>query len=102
MRFTCRIAWLIYPHFCGIIIMFSQFRSAEQGLQSYNAIVLGLIVLYILLGILNDLIKSKIQITRRKLSMKTKITNIIATFIMSICNSIWTMGANFLADALLT
>lgn len=34
--------------------------------------------------------------------MKTKITNIIATFITSICNSIWTMGANFLADALLT
>lgn len=93
---------MIYPHFCGIIIMFSQFRPAEQGLQSYNAMVLGLIVLYILLGILNDFIKNKIQITRRNLSMKTKITNIIATLIMSICNSIWTMGANFLANALLT
>jgi hypothetical protein len=27
--------------------------------------------------------------------MKTKITNIIATFIMSICNSIWTRALIF-------
>lgn len=93
---------MIFPNFRGIIIMLGWFRSAEQGLQSYNAIVLGLIVLYILLGLLNDFIKNKIQITRRNLSMKTKITKIIATFTMSICNSIWTMGANFLANALLT
>ena len=70
------------------------------GSQCVAAIILVLIV-YMLIGILHDWITEVNQDNKEALPMKTKSKNLCATTIKSILNSVWTVGANLLAGALL-
>ncbi len=76
----------------------NRLRPAEQGPQIYPVIVLGSIV-YILLGLIRDAISNAANL--EGLPMKTKMKKAFVAIISSIANSIWTVGANLLAGALL-
>lgn len=75
-------------------------RPAEQGSQSNFVIVLGLIV-YILTGLVHDIIEKVCSSNKDGLSMKTKMKKAFVAITSSILNSVWTVGANLLAAALL-
>ena len=62
-------------------------------------LVLGFMV-YILIGLMYD-ICSKTVLIKEVLPMKTKVKEVFNTCSKSILYSIWTMGANLLAGALL-
>lgn len=78
----------------------NRFRPAEQGKQSYLAIVLGLIV-YILIGLAHDFLPKFFSCYKEGLSMKTKAIRALVAVSKSILSSVWTVGANLLAGALL-
>ena len=71
------------------------------GSQGFPTLVLVLIV-YILIGLICDFIKEINSNNKEELSMKTKMKKVIVTTVKSILNSVWTVGANLLAGALLT
>lgn len=64
------------------------------------SIVLALMV-FILIGLLHDLLKESCLSEKEGLLMKTKTKKIFAA-IISILNSVWTVCANLLTEALLT
>lgn len=70
------------------------------GSQALPTLVLGLIV-YILIGILCDFLKEVSTDNKEEMLMKTRTKKVVAT-VKSILNSVWTVGANLLAGALLT
>lgn len=77
-----------------------RFRLAKQGKQSdIPVLVLGLIV-YILIGLLHDIL-SNVVLIKGVLPMKTKVKEFFIVCSKSILLSIWTMSANLLAGALL-
>ena len=78
----------------------SRFRPAEQGKQSCPVIVLGLIV-YILIGLIHDFSANIFSCIKEGLPMKTKAKKVLVAVSKSILNSVWTVGANLLAGALL-
>jgi len=71
------------------------------GSQGLPIIVLGLIA-YILVGILRDYLTEVNENYKEGLPMKTKMKKVFVATVESILNSVWTMGANLLAGALLT
>ncbi len=71
------------------------------GSQGLPIIVLGLIA-YILIGILRDYLSEVDENYKEGLPMKTKMKKVFVATVKSILNSVWTMGANLLAGALLT
>lgn len=71
------------------------------GSQGLPIIVLGLIA-YILIGILRDYLTEVDENYKEGLPMKTKMKKVFVATVKSILNSVWTMGANLLAGALLT
>ncbi len=71
------------------------------GSQGLPIIVLGLIA-YILIGILRDYLTEVDENYKEGLPMKTKMKKVFVATVKSILNSVWTMGANILAGALLT
>lgn len=71
------------------------------GSQGLPIIVLGLIA-YILIGILRDYLTEVDENYKEGLPMKTKMKKVFVATVRSILNSVWTMGANLLAGALLT
>ena len=77
-----------------------KFRPAEQGSLSCLAIVLGLIV-YILIGATHDYLFGSCTSTEEGLSMKTKAKKVLVAALISVLMSVWTVGANLLAGALL-
>ena len=79
----------------------NRFRPAVLGSQGLPIIVLGLIV-YILIGILSDYITRVDGNYKEGMPMKTKMKKVFVVAIKSILNSVWTMGTNLLAGALLT
>lgn len=91
---------LDFKKVCVIIVYYSRFRPVEQGPQSYFAIVLGVIV-YILIGLLHDIIDNKYTTNLEGLPMKTKMKKIFVTIASSVLNSIWSVTTNLLADVLL-
>lgn len=75
----------------------SKFRLAEQGKQSIMPVlVLGLIV-YAAIGLFHDTLEIRSVKNKEEMSMKPK----AITFTKSVLLSVWTVGANFLAGALL-
>lgn len=78
----------------------NRFRPVEQGSQGFLFIVLGLIV-FILIGLIHDFITQVCSINREGLPMKTKMKKAFVAITKSILNSVWTVGANLLAGALL-
>lgn len=79
----------------------SKFRLAEQGKQS-NALVLVLgLIVYILIGLLNNATSEFVSILKGGLPMKTKVQKVFIVCSKSMLISVWTMGANLLAGALL-
>ena len=71
------------------------------GSQGLPIIVLGLIA-YILIGITRDYLTEVDENYKEGLPMKTKMKKVFVATVRSILNSVWTMGANLLAGALLT
>ena len=71
------------------------------GSQGLPIIVLGLIA-YILIGILRDNLTEVEENYKEGLPMKTKMKKVFVATVKSILNSVWTVGANLLAGALLT
>lgn len=71
------------------------------GSQGLPIIVLGLIA-YILIGITYDYLTEVDENYKEGLPMKTKMKKVFVATVKSILNSVWTMGANLLAGALLT
>lgn len=71
------------------------------GSQGLPIIVLGLIA-YILIGMIRDNLTEVDENYREGLPMKTKMKKIFVATVKSILNSVWTVGANLLAGALLT
>ena len=71
------------------------------GSQGITTIVLVLIV-YMLTGLIRDYITMAKLDNREALPMKTKMKQVFVTFVSSVLNSVWTVGANLLAGALLT
>ena len=71
------------------------------GSQGLPIIVLGLIA-YILIGILRDYLTEVDENNKEGLPMKTKMKKVFVATVKSILNSVWTMGTNLLAGALLT
>ncbi len=79
----------------------SKFRLAEQGKQSIvPIIVLGLIV-YILIGLLHDCYEKNGLGNKEGLLMKTKVKTYFSICSKFILLSVWTMGTNLMASALL-
>lgn len=83
-----------------VLFFHNRFRPAEQGKQRYLAIVLGLII-YILIGLAHDLFSEFFACRKEVLPMKTKAIRALVAVLNSILNSVWTVGANLLAGALL-
>lgn len=71
------------------------------GSQGFPTLILVLIV-YILIGLICDFIKEISSNTKEELPMKTKMKKVFVATVKSILNSVWTVGANLLAGALLT
>ena len=71
------------------------------GSQGITTIVLVLIV-YMLTGLIRDCITIAKLDNREVRPMKTKMKRVFVTFVSSVLNSVWTVGANLLAGALLT
>lgn len=71
------------------------------GSQSIPTIVLVLIV-YILIGLMRDCMTDACIDSKEELPMKTKMKKVIIATVESVLNSVWTVGANLLAGALLT
>lgn len=71
------------------------------GSQGLPIIVLGLIA-YILIGMIRDNLTEVDENYKEGLPMKTKMKKVFVATVKSILNSVWTMGANLLAGALLT
>lgn len=71
------------------------------GSQGFPTLVLVLIV-YILIGLICDFIKEVSSNNKEELPMKTKMKKVFVATVKSILNSVWTVGANLLAGALLT
>lgn len=78
----------------------NSFRLAKHGKQSYLVIVLGFIV-YVLIGLAHDLFPKFFACHKEELPMKTKVIRALIAVAKSILNSVWTVGANLLAGALL-
>ena len=70
------------------------------GSLGITAIVLGLIV-YTLTGLIRDCITEAKLDNKEALPMKTKMKKAFVTIVSSVLNSVWTVGANLLAGALL-
>ena len=83
-----------------ILFTNNRFGPAEQGTQSCFAAVLGLIV-YILVGLTHDLLPIFFTCHGEELPMKTKATRVLLAASKSTLNSVWTVGPNLLAGALL-
>ena len=71
------------------------------GSQGLPIIVLGLIA-YILIGMICDNLTEVDENYKEGLPMKTKMKKVFVATVKSILNSVWTVGANLLAGALLT
>lgn len=71
------------------------------GSLGIPTIVLVLIV-YILIGIMRDFMTEACIDSKEELLMKTKAKKVIIATLKSVLNSVWTVGANLLAGALLT
>lgn len=71
------------------------------GSQGFPTLILVLIV-YILIGLICDFIKEISSNTKEELPMKTKMKKVFVATVKSILNSVWTVGANLLAGALVT
>ena len=71
------------------------------GSLGIPTIVLVLIV-YILIGIMRDFMTEVCIDSKEELLMKTKMKKVIIATVKSVLNSVWTVGANLLAGALLT
>lgn len=71
------------------------------GSQGLPIIVLGLIA-YILIGMIRDNLTEVDGNYKEGLPMKTKMKKVFVATVKSILNSVWTVGANLLAGALLT
>ena len=71
------------------------------GSQGLPIIVLGLIA-YILIGMIRDNLTEVDEKYKEGLPMKTKMKKVFVATVKSILNSVWTVGANLLAGALLT
>lgn len=71
------------------------------GSQGFPTLVLVLIV-YILIGLICDFIKEVNSNNKEEWPMKTKMKKVFVATVKSILNSVWTVGANLLAGALLT
>ncbi len=71
------------------------------GSQGLPIIVLGLIA-YILIGMIRDNLTEVDENYKEGLPMKTKMKKVFVATVKSILNSVWTVGANLLAGALLT
>ena len=71
------------------------------GSLGITAIVLGLIV-YTLTGLIRDCLTEAKLNNEEALPMKTKMKKVFVTIVSSVLNSVWTVGANLLAGALLT
>lgn len=71
------------------------------GSQGLPIIVLGLIV-YILIGMIRDNLTEVDEKHKEGLPMKTKMKRVFVATVKSILNSVWTVGTNLLAGALLT
>lgn len=71
------------------------------GAQGLPIIVLGLIA-YILIGMIRDNLTEVDENYKEGLPMKTKMKKVFVATVKSILNSVWTVGANLLAGALLT
>ena len=71
------------------------------GSQGLPIIVLGLIA-YILIGMIRGNLTEVDENYKEGLPMKTKMKKVFVATVKSILNSVWTMGANLLAGALLT
>lgn len=65
-----------------------------------SAVFLGLIVFFVI-GLIHDILEISVVKIKEGLSMRIKITIILATGLKSILYSVWTVGANFMAGALL-
>lgn len=71
------------------------------GSLGNTAIVLVLIV-YILIGLLRDCMTEASLKHKEELPMKSKMKKVFVAITKSVLNSVWTVGANLLAGALLT
>lgn len=70
------------------------------GTQGITTIVLVLIV-YMLTGLIRDCITAAKLDIKEALPMKAKMKQVFVTFVSSVLNSVWTVGTNLLAGALL-
>ena len=71
------------------------------GSQMCSVIVLVFIV-FILIGFVRDFLTEVNSKNKEELLMKTKMKKVFVATVRSIFNSLWTVGANLLAGALLT
>jgi len=71
------------------------------GSQKCSVIVLVFIV-FILIGFVRDLLTEANSKNKEELLMKTKMKKVFVATVRSIFNSLWTVGVNLLAGALLT
>jgi uncharacterized membrane protein YjgN (DUF898 family) len=79
----------------------SKFRFAEQGKQSTVPIVVLGLIAYILIGLLHDCFEKNGLENKEGLPMKTNAKTYFSICSKSILLSVWTMGANLMASALL-
>ena len=71
------------------------------GSQQCSVIVLVFIV-FVLIGLMHDFLVGVNSKNKEELLMKTKMKKVFVATAKSILNSLWTVGANLLAGALLT
>ena len=65
-----------------------------------SALILGLLAFFVI-GLTHDILEISGVKIKEDLSMRTKRMIILAICLKSILYSVWTMGANFIAGALL-
>jgi len=81
---------------------YNRLKLAEQGLvRSISALVLGVVV-YVAIDLIDDFLVMFGLNDKGDLPMKTKAVNYLAVCVKSVLFSVWTMGANLMAGALLT
>lgn len=83
-----------------LLSLSNRFRSAELGSTGCLALVLGLIA-FIVIGLIRDFLTEVWTEHKEELPMNTKMKTKFAATVKSVLNSVWTMGANLLASALL-
>ena len=89
-----------FGYFESLYIKVSRFRLVDQGLVANTPVLIILFIVYILIGVIITYSDNYEATSKEEIAMNNK--NFIEKFFAkSILGSVWSMGSNFLAGALL-